>query len=909
MIELRRPRRRVKRMGRLVIALSLGCLVASTRADGTWPIERHDTRNTGATSLRGRITRPAVWWDYYLGPPRAERADNDAVDASAWHDLDGDGRPERVHVGGSTITVQDRTGRTLWSHTAPNNTQLAAFCCKVARVLPDARGLQILTASSRMDTGEGYAWCFSFERGAARGRIAWKTPNLTGMYSPEGIVADVDSDGRMEFCLAPHYRVLILDAVTGKTKHTVPWDVGRNYGLFAAEDVDGDGCRELLVICDFVLHVDLIDVSPGGKATHAWSKRFIPGTQFDGARQVYIHAGLNALADLDANGTWEVWINLFNHEGDGKWHLHVRDARTGEVRADEPGYYLCGGEDLDGDGAIEIVAMRCDRQRPTSFGRMVVLRYDRGEVRTVAGLDGVRPVLTQKLPPLHVASNVQDGARGLLLSGRRFFAVGSSDGDHGDRLLALELVSDKLIEQARYHAKDVDLDVLSLTGRGDASRLTIRDVLGAWRLELELDLVPAGERRPDASPGFVAVPIVADLGGRTNAIVVPNSAGQIVALEHRDSGKPHELWRAPGRAMTEWGGYSNANRGVLATDVDGDGRCEIICSHRTPGGDGTIRALRRDGSLLWEHAFDRMPVGGLEAGVDLWSPGRFSKRRGADLWVTVHRASKNSNESYALSGQDGTALWNIKTARADTGQGGTVARCFGQAWPFIADVDDDGIDEIGMCPYEIYSVTRGSDGRHVIGPLWLINKRYFGRWLAYFSPTLVDLDGDGRLDVFLNTASHTAGGVAAIGLDGTPKYVHWHSNPTGCGSFQAVADVDGDGRVEIGASHIDGRFRCYRGSDGTVRWEHKLPRGRCSHVVAADVDGDGGGEFVFVGPDNVMYALRGRTDAPAGRIAWRLPLGTTGTPIVADVNGDASAEILLVGGDGRLRVIGQAADK
>ncbi|MBN1346562.1 MAG: VCBS repeat-containing protein [Phycisphaerae bacterium] len=887
------------------ITFALMLAFAPAGSKGTWPIERYDTLNTGATSLPGKITKPEIWWEYYLGPPRVDRAEMGVAIEASLHDLDGDGRKECVEVGGRRIAVIDAAGRTLWSYAVPEASTNAPHCYKVARVLPGSKGLQILAATARMDTGEGYARCFSFEGGVEGGKLVWETANLTGMYGPEAIVADVDADGRMEFCLAPHYRVLILDAVTGKVEHEVKWEVGRNYGLFAAEDVDGDGCRELLVVCDFVLHVDLIDVSPGGVARHAWSKRFIPGAEFDGARQIYIHAGLNALADLDGDGTWEIWLNLFNYAKDGQWHLHILNARDGAVRCDLAGVYVCGGDDLDGDGRIEIVGMACNRQRPNRFAKMVVLRYAGGRVDRVTELDGVRPVLTERVPPDHVASNVQDGYRGLLLSGRRMFAVASTDGRNGDTLVALEFAGDRIVERGRFVAAGADLDVLSLRERGGQARLTVRDAIGAWRVELDGDLKPLGGRQGDSSPGFVGTPIVADLGGACNAVVVPNSAGQIVALRHRAKGGPVELWRAAGRGMTQSAGYSDANRGVVAGDVDGDGRDEIICSHRADSGDGTIRVLRRDGSLVWEHAFERLPIGGLEAGIDLWSVGRFGKRKGLDIWVTLHRSSKISSESVVLSGSDGREMWNVKTATAETGTGGKVSRCFGQAWPFIADVDGDGIDEIGMCPYEIYTVTRGSDGRHVVGPLWLLNKRYFGRWLAYFSPTLVDLDGDGRRDVFLNSASNTAGGVAAVGLDGTPKYVHWHTNPTGCGSFQAVADVDGDGKVEIGAGHVDGRFRCYRGADGSVRWEHALPPGSCSHVIAGDVDGDGRGEFVFVGPDNVLYALNGEADA-GDRVAWRLPLGVTGTPVIGDVDGDGGGEVVLVGNDGRLRVIGQA---
>jgi hypothetical protein len=582
------------------------------------------------------------------------------------------------------------------------------------------------------------------------------------------------------------------------------------------------------------------------------------------------------------------------------------DARSGKVRCDQAGWYLCGAEDLDGDGRLEIVAMRCNRQRPGAFGQLAVLKYAGGQVQQLAALNDVRPVLTNKMPPLNVASGADDGHRGLLVSDRRFFAISSSNAQDADTLLTLELVDGRLTERGRYTVKGAELDVLSLDEQAGKPTLTVRDVKGSWRASLDQDLNSIGQRQQDTSGGFAAVPIVADLGGRANAIVVPNSAGQIVALRQGAVGKPEEMWRSPGCGMTESAGYSDHNRGLVAADVDGDGKAEIICSHRTPAGDGTVRVLRRDGSVLWEHAFDRLPVGGLEAAVDLWSVGRFTRSKGYDIWVTVHRASKGSCESYALSGQEGRELWNIKTAEADNGQGGKVARPFGAAFPFIADVDGDGIDDIGMCPYEIYSVTRGGDGKHLIGPLWLLHPKCFGRWLAYFSPALVGLDNDGKLDVFLNTASHTAGGVAAMTLEGRPKYVHWHDNATGCGSFQAVADVDGDGRVEIGASHIDGRFRCYSGSDGRVLWEHKLPPGSCSHVVAADIDGNGGREFIFVAPDGTLCALRGKTGATGGRVAWSLPLGVSGTPVVADIDGDGTAEILLVGSDGRLRIIGQA---
>lgn len=56
-----------------------------------------------------------------------------------------------------TLTITNLVGQVLWTHTV-DGLPLGANV-RVARFLPDRKGLQIATFSSRMDTGDGQGYC------------------------------------------------------------------------------------------------------------------------------------------------------------------------------------------------------------------------------------------------------------------------------------------------------------------------------------------------------------------------------------------------------------------------------------------------------------------------------------------------------------------------------------------------------------------------------------------------------------------------------------------------------------------------------------------------------------------------------------------------------------------------------
>jgi outer membrane protein assembly factor BamB len=174
---------------------------------------------------------------------------------------------------------------------------------------------------------------------------------------------------------------------------------------------------------------------------------------------------------------------------------------------------------------------------------------------------------------------------------------------------------------------------------------------------------------------------------------------------------------------------------------------------------------------------------------------------------------------------------------------------------------------------------------------------YFGKWLAYSEPTIADLNGEGKLEVYLNSRSYARGGYAAVQADGRPLWAEFHNNDEGSGGLGPVGDFDGDGKLEIAVPVLNGTLLCLNAADGSHRW--KVNASVSGDVIAADINGDGIKELLFAGHDGKLHALSGKD----GHEVWAIPV--SGQPIVADLNGDGLLEVIAVGTDGTLRVVGQ----
>ena len=213
---------------------------------------------------------------------------------------------------------------------------------------------------------------------------------------------------------------------------------------------------------------------------------------------------------------------------------------------------------------------------------------------------------------------------------------------------------------------------------------------------------------------------------------------------------------------------------------------------------------------------------------------------------------------------------------------------FGGDVPGVADLNGDGVDELVQAFYVIYAAVAGDTGKPLYPPAFLPGPTHFGKWIAYISPTVADLDGDGKLDVYLNSASYARGGYAAVLADGRPMWVEFHDNTEGSDGFGPVGDFDHDGKLEIAVPVLNGTLTCLNAADGKRKWTIKTPV--TGDVVAADVNNDGILESVFAGRDGQMRAVSGKD----GHIVWSI--AATGRPVIADVDGDRLVEVLAVGG-------------
>jgi outer membrane protein assembly factor BamB len=110
----------------------------------------------------------------------------------------------------------------------------------------------------------------------------------------------------------------------------------------------------------------------------------------------------------------------------------------------------------------------------------------------------------------------------------------------------------------------------------------------------------------------------------------------------------------------------------------------------------------------------------------------------------------------------------------------------------------------------------------------------------------------------------------------------------------AIADVDGDGRLEVvfGSYFGEQHVFCVRGASGEVMWKHKSDAGPLDASIAID-DLDDNGELEIFSADSSsghIYNLK-----PDGKLNWKIQLpNSTDSPIaIADLDGDGTKEFLV----------------
>jgi hypothetical protein len=231
--------------------------------------------------------------------------------------------------------------------------------------------------------------------------------------------------------------------------------------------------------------------------------------------------------------------------------------------------------------------------------------------------------------------------------------------------------------------------------------------------------------------------------------------------------------------------------------------------------------------------------------------------------------------------------------------------------PAVADMDEDGTPEILVT---VAGVPPKIRCLHLDGssqPGFPVSLPY-QNWLNVSAPAVADVDGDGHLDV----GAQSEPGVAFFDRFGQPlpgwPYL-WTTQQNIVWSAPAVADLDGDGlnEVVVGNNNLYSWSVHVIRSDGTAQpgWP-QATRNIFSSVAVGDLDGDSDLEIVAQEGDPTWYGGRMHvwhhdgTELPG----WPRSIaddweGSRSNPAIADVDNNGTLEIVTATGDARLHIL------
>ncbi|CAK9271598.1 unnamed protein product [Sphagnum jensenii] len=207
--------------------------------------------------------------------------------------------------------------------------------------------------------------------------------------------------------------------------------------------------------------------------------------------------------------------------------------------------------------------------------------------------------------------------------------------------------------------------------------------------------------------------------------------------------------------------------------------------------------------------------------------------------------------------------------------------------PVIADIDGDGIDEMVVAASHFYDHEYYNEPEHAKELNGLDIGKYVGgaivvfnlatqqvKWVVdldlstdsvsyrayiYSSPTVVDLDNDGKMEIIIGTSF---GLLYVLHHNGTLKA----SFPKLMGGIQAqvvAADINDDGILEIVSADVRGNVAAWT-RDGKELWTVHLKSLIAQGPSVGDVDGDGNTEIVVPTSSGQVHVLRGSDGSKVG---------------------------------------------
>ncbi len=877
-----------------------------------WPMSRHNWNVSGRISGKGNIGKPAVVGEIQCASGHA---------VNLWiQDLNGDGQNEYVFVERGRIQVKDKqdillwksdicnpfiigfhdldgsnkekcvvavanfrilkvysgtTGEVYWSHTFERKTvMLSHSTIRVGAIHPDLQGEQITV----WPEGDEYGYLFSFEEGVRNGRIVWKNRGIglgeRTRYRPNVLFGDLQGFGFNAIIVIQHSIIWVVDYTTGEIKWQIDGPNLRNYGIAGLYDVDHDGVMELVFVNDSVqLRVSVVKWQQG-RFEYIWSN-------FIGYGDHLMTTPYLPVRDIDGDGKLEIMYTVGDISANA-WKVEILDAATGDKKytIDDARILDCG--DVDGDGIIELLWENVLNSEVvlSKPGDDLASGIFRTGSRLIPFLEGNRPIDSNHTNIPRGTTYLQD----MDGDGRSELFV-TIDG----QLFIYECGTDHLFVSKWQVGLDDSLSILNAFHDADGKcSLLCRQAAKLQLYSAEGELIAQFE---DCADITVCTPVITDIDGDGIAEMMIGDSVYGTKKKNSTGGFSfHKKWFLNHHAQNE-NIFFNSISGVqflAAWDFDQDSTKELLFG----SSNAELVCTNCKGEILWRKKLKGDFKGG---SVVSCAVGKFLSSDSYDIFANVASTKHYINECMVIEAATGEIVWRRNDGH-DSGMGPVGG------YASVRTLENDRLDDLLFLSGDMVVEVDGATGKD------LIEKKSLGdilgtRWVGSGQLTLVDVDADGKDEIFLSGIWGLNGGVLKRDKkQWKPLWFDYYGNETPIGtppsnSHQGIAWADG--RVLAAGQRADYQYGCVDASTGQLLWTYDIGDSLVGDTCTGDIDGDGYDEFIFGCNDGHVYALK-----HDGMLFFKLFIDAPiGCPVLADVDDDGKLEIVVTRNDGKLLVI------